>query len=285
MNKNRCPASVRVLYQPIWRMVMNKKAFTLIELLVVIAIIALLLAILMPALGIVKKKAQAVVCASNVGQISKAWFMYAEDNKGMVVGSSTPVVPGDDGPWVCAPQTEAGVSKTMGSEVEEKFEGYKRGALWSYYKSPKLLHCPGDKRSLKPPVDPFNEGLTGKGGYRSYSIVDGLNGGNYGAISIKRQSQIKRPSEKIVFLEEADGRGFNVNSWVMSLTTDKWTDPFSIWHKDSSSLGFADGHAVNHKWLDEDTIDMAEKQTFHYSDPGSEDIKYVQEHYPHAGLK
>ena len=60
---------------------MNKrKGFTLIELLVVISIIALLLAILMPALGKVKDKAKTVTCASQLKQFGLAWYFYAQDN-------------------------------------------------------------------------------------------------------------------------------------------------------------------------------------------------------------
>jgi len=62
---------------------MNKRSgFTLIELLVVIAIIALLMAILMPALNRVKKQAKAVACQSNLKQWGLVWAMYTEENRG-----------------------------------------------------------------------------------------------------------------------------------------------------------------------------------------------------------
>ena len=60
----------------------QKKAFTLIELLVVISIIAMLLAILMPALGKVKEKAKSVVCKTNLRQTAFACRMYSDDYNG-----------------------------------------------------------------------------------------------------------------------------------------------------------------------------------------------------------
>jgi prepilin-type N-terminal cleavage/methylation domain-containing protein/prepilin-type processing-associated H-X9-DG protein len=62
----------------------NEKAFTLIELLVVIAIIALLLAILLPALGKVKRLAKRVVCMTRLKELGTGYAMYANGNKGYV---------------------------------------------------------------------------------------------------------------------------------------------------------------------------------------------------------
>lgn len=66
-------------------MTRTKRAFTLIELLVVISIIALLLAILMPALGKVKEKAKSIVCRSNLKQLATALTLYSMDNDNQAV--------------------------------------------------------------------------------------------------------------------------------------------------------------------------------------------------------
>ena len=85
----------------------KKRAFTLIELLVVIAIIALLLAILIPALNTVKQQATGIVCAANVRSLSMGWYLYQDQNDGKLVDGHTPRNTNDKNRWAIAAPQEA----------------------------------------------------------------------------------------------------------------------------------------------------------------------------------
>ncbi len=63
----------------------RQRGFTLIELLVVISIIAILMAILMPALKRAREQGQRAVCVSTVKQLTLCWIMYADDNDDRLV--------------------------------------------------------------------------------------------------------------------------------------------------------------------------------------------------------
>ncbi len=252
-----------------------KKAFTLIELLVVIAIIALLMAIVMPALHKAKEIAATSVCLSNQRQISMAYYIYAEDNDGRLTDAK-PATSSDG--WMTFSNTGVGNNYTTkcfiaepmndsgsfsNTSLEDKIRGFEQGGLWSYLEAHKVFNCPMDKRWRKPREDGSADQI---GGYRSYSIGGVLSAEGYqltatstdeSKVTIHKYSGFSNPSTKIIFLEEADGQGQNQNYWNMFLNVRKWYDPFAIWHNGSSTFGFADGHADRYKWTDEVMLDMA----------------------------
>jgi prepilin-type N-terminal cleavage/methylation domain-containing protein/prepilin-type processing-associated H-X9-DG protein len=276
----------------------NKSGFTLIELLVVIAIIALLLSVLIPALNNAKRQAQGVVCLASMKGVSNAWYIYADDNDSKIVGANQTLNPYDNWTgwnpvspcyaWVCRPQTPNGTDKSgfEGCTVEEELIGVRRGLLYPYIDATDAYHCPGDRRYTDPPED-IRYG--GDGAYRSYAIVGGMNGEDgpvWGFTRLTTMAALISPSDKYILVEEAEPRGWNMNSWVIDpdLNTHDWNDPIAIWHNDRSTLGFADGHAEKHDWVDPDTILMGLSQEFGLVDPGSEDMIYMKRHFPYESL-
>jgi len=115
----------------------KRKGFTLIELLVVIAIIALLMAILMPALARVKKQAKAVTCKALLKQWGVIWTMYCDDNNGFF--SAGVGVGWNRGEWViCLRDQYRTKTKILQcpSAVKRRPEGYQWGGTFNTYFMP-----------------------------------------------------------------------------------------------------------------------------------------------------
>lgn len=255
---------------------MKKAGFTLIELLVVIAIIALLMGILMPALNKVRDHAKRIHCQNNVRNLAMAWFMYQDDNDGKLVNGNVPrsaAFKDYKQPYWVEPPQDADRNYTGDSDptVEQEWNGIRNGYLFSYTRDVDVYRCPSDDRKR-----------TELATFRSYSIAGGMNG-ELGDRAVKRYTEIENPATKYVFVEEADPREWNMGSWLVNPTGDSWIDPLTVWHDESSCLGWADGRGEMHRWLDQRTVDMyyevfAQKQ-WSPNHPGSLDLKFMQRGY------
>jgi len=269
----------------------KEKAFTLIELLVVIAIIALLLAIIMPALNKVKEQAAQIPCMVNMKTLAFGFYMYQEENAGKLLNAYTWTADvKDSDAWVYPPttmlptdpHTGPGVDLYNPSEctVEREVNGIKRGKLWDYVEDKDVYHCPADKRAGRADV-----------GFRSYSMINTIRDphfNNNATHMVEKMGDIRSPSDKYIIVEAQRMMGgsphWNMGSWCFSIPDENFNEPPANWHSKGVSLAYADGHAEKYKWRSKAMKDWLAMEPLPDVAPasviGSEDAMYFYRSIP-----
>lgn len=227
---------------------MRRKGFTLVELLVVIGIIALLIAILMPALGRAKEQANWVKCLSNLRQIGQSFMMYCNNNKGRFPRPGVAAQPEDWIFWEDMPR---------GSRPERSIDNSALAPYLGKPVNPEVFRCPSDDIEARRPG--VNYRYSYSANYLILRLPESNWAGIYGVGETNqplRVNEILSPSDKLLLIDETQqtvddgcwawmsnyGSGYN----IISVRHMKRQEQLNVVNKPEAGRGnalFADFHA------------------------------------------